>query len=126
MKIYIHKQKAHKGINYLLKALLITVLTFCFQPGYSQDTAKERMVYKLKPSVDIPLVASCAAWCGYAAHYTYNKVASTPEQILALTPASINPLDRWAIRPYNHTMDRFSYYQFYASFPLPVVFFSMR
>jgi membrane-associated phospholipid phosphatase len=109
----------------LSKAILAVVGIFCFHPSYSQDTTfiKEKPVYKFKLAVEIPIVIGCAAWCAYSATYSYAKGSSSQEQILALNKNNINPLDRWAIRPYNLAEDKVAYYPFYAAIPLPLVFF---
>jgi len=109
----------------LFKSIFILVCVLFFHTGYGQDTLKHTKteVYKLRPSVDVPLVIGCAAWCAYAGTQIYSKGNSTQAQILALNSNQIDPLDRWAIRPYNHNVDRGSYYPFYAAFPLPLVVF---
>jgi len=101
------------------------VSIFCCHSSYGKDTLvnEKRIVYKLKPAVDIPITVGCAAWCGYTLTQIYTKGPSTQEQILNLNISSIDPLDRWAVRPYNAQIDKLSYYPFYASFPLPLVFF---
>jgi membrane-associated phospholipid phosphatase len=107
------------------KLILISATIFFGYPGYSQDSSviNKRIIYKIKPAVDISIVVGCAAWCGYTLTQIYTKGPSTQAQILSLNISSINPLDRWAVYPYNEKLDKLSYYPFYASFPLPLVFF---
>ena len=114
-----------KKNTFLYKSVFITVSMLYCHISYGRDTLlhKEKIVYTLKPWVDIPIVTGCAAWCGYALTQIYSKGPSTQEQILSLNVNNIDPLDRWAVRPYNAQMDRMSYYPFYAAFPLPLVFF---
>jgi len=131
MKAYTYHQKKHSAITFFKVILALTII-LCFKTGYSQDIAKEirdtlkhkRVIYKLNPAVDVPIVAGSALWCAYAGTHVYTKGPSTSAQILALSPNDVDPLDRWAIRPYDRAMDRFSYYQFYGSFALPVIFFA--
>ncbi len=113
------------GNPFLFRMLFIAITVFCFHIGYSQDSLRntKKEIYKLRPGADIPLVSGCVAWCAYAGTQIYAKGPSTQQQILSLNINNIDPLDRWAIYPYNRAIDRMSYYPFYASFPLPLVFF---
>ncbi len=124
MKIHKPDYKIHKRVIVPFRVILIIISFFCLNSGYGQDTVKaDKEIYKLKPKVDIPLVAGCAAWCGYTVTQIYVKGPSTQAQILSLNRNDIDPLDRWAVNPYNHKIDKLSYYPFYASFPLPLAFF---
>jgi membrane-associated phospholipid phosphatase len=111
--------------NSIYKVIFISANIFYCHVGYSQDSVvyKKREVYIIKPKVDIPIVVGCAAWCGYTLTQIYTKGPSTQAQIISLNISSIDPLDRWAVYPYNERMDKLSYYPFYAAFPLPLVFF---
>jgi membrane-associated phospholipid phosphatase len=106
------------------KVIISALCIFCSQLSYGQDTLvnKKREVYKLKAKVDVPIVIGCAAWCGYALTQIYTKGPSTQAQILSLNVNNIDPLERWAVCPYNEKMDKMSYYPFYSAFGLPVVF----
>lgn len=85
---------------------------------------KEKMVYKLNPKVDIPIVAVCGSWSGYLLlTQIYSKGPSTQQQILDLNINNINPIDRMSIYPYNAYLDKTSYYPFYAAIPLPLLFY---
>lgn len=79
-------------------------------------------IYKLKPSVDIPVFAVGAGWSAYAFTKIYSKERSTEEQILSLDVNDINKFDRWAVRPYSENMGNNSNYIFYGSMALPVLF----
>jgi len=105
-------------------------------PGYSnlatvyQDSAnsptfnpKKNGVYKLNPAVDIPVIAVGSGWSIYAFTKIYSKGASTEQQILDLKTNDINSFDRGAVRPYSQSLDNVSYPFFYASMPLPFIFF---
>jgi membrane-associated phospholipid phosphatase len=111
-----------KKNTFLYKVIFTIGCTFCFHLNYGQDSlvTEKKVVYKLKPWVDIPIVTACAAWSGYMLTQIYSKGPSTTEQILSLNVSSIDPLDRLAIYPYNAKMDKMSYYPFYAAFPLPI------
>ncbi len=80
--------------------------------------------YKLKPAVDIPIVAAGTAWSLYAFTKIYVKPPSSVEKILSLKKENINSFDRWAVYPYDKTLDKISYYPFYAAIPYPLIFFA--
>jgi membrane-associated phospholipid phosphatase len=86
------------------------------------NTTKRQQVYKLKPAVDIPVFAVGAGWSAYAFTKIYSKEHSNVETILSLDKNDINWFDRWAVRPYNKSIDKASYYPFYASTLLPFLF----
>lgn len=79
-------------------------------------------IYRLKPAVDIPIVAVGAGWSLYAFSKIYSKDKSSEEAILALDRDNVNWFDRWAIRPYSKDIDNISYIPFFASMPLPLLF----
>jgi membrane-associated phospholipid phosphatase len=86
------------------------------------NTGTRQQIYKLKPSVDIPVFAVGAGWSAYAFTKIYSKEHSSEEQILSLDINDINGFDRWAVRPYDKSIDKASYYPFYASTLLPFLF----
>jgi len=86
------------------------------------NIATRQQVYKLKPAVDIPVFAVGAGWSAYAFTKIYSKEHSNEETILSLDKNDINWFDRWAVRPYNKSIDKASYYPFYASTLLPFLF----
>jgi membrane-associated phospholipid phosphatase len=86
------------------------------------NIATRQQVYKLKPAVDIPVFAVGAGWSAYAFTKIYSKEHSNVETILSLDKNDINWFDRWAVRPYNKSIDKASYYPFYASTLLPFLF----
>ena len=61
-------------------------------------------------------------WSLYNFTRIYKKPAPTDAQIHNLNTNSINGFDRWAVNPYSSSIDKFSYYPFYAAMPLPVLF----
>ncbi len=85
-------------------------------------TEAKQPVYKLKPGADIPITAVGSAWSLYAFSKIYSKEHSSEEKILSLRMSDINAFDRWAVRPFSESLDEVSYYQFFASMPLPFLF----
>lgn len=88
----------------------------------TKSSVKLQPVYKLKPSVDLPVFAVGAGWSAYAFTKIYSKERSTEEQILSLDINDINGFDRWAVRPYSESNGNSSNYIFYASMTLPMFF----
>ena len=89
-----------------------------------QHVVNHHQLYKIKPAVDIPIAAAGTAWSLYAFSKIYVKPPSSEEKILSLKKEDINSFDRWAVRPYNGTLDKISYYPFYAALPYPLIFFA--
>ena len=83
---------------------------------------KFNSIYKIKPSVDVPIVAVGTIWSSYTFTKIYNKGQSSTEKILSLRKEDINSFDRWAIYSYSKSMDKLSYYPFYAAIPLPLIY----
>lgn len=130
-----------------MRNTLCTVLLLCLSTlvSYSQDTlwtttvhdtavtnsdtllttqennATSDEVYRLKPSVDIPVTTIGAGWSLYAFTRIYSKDPSTKEQILALNKNDINGFDRWGADVYSHSAASTSDFFFYGSMPLPLV-----
>ena len=100
---------------------LRTNLPTSHNSNYSSEKTKLQ-IYKLKPAVDIPVFAVGAGWSAYAFTKIYSKPHSTEEQILGLNKNNIPWFDRWAVRPFSESLDRISYYPFFASMPLPFLF----
>jgi membrane-associated phospholipid phosphatase len=100
-----------------------TDTTDLFKDTVTVQVYKSNQVYKLKPAVDIPIVATGTIWSLYAFTKIYSKGAIPEEKILSLNKDDINGFDRWAVYPYSKSYDDISYYPFYAAMPLPFVFF---
>jgi membrane-associated phospholipid phosphatase len=94
--------------------------TISLNPAEISPTKK--MIYKIRPAVDVPVTIAGSAWSLYAFTKIYSKPHSTDEEILGLTENNINGFDRWAVRPFSKSLDRISYYPFFASMPLPFLF----
>jgi len=134
-----------KNCSVIKRFLCCTVSAFFLLPVFAQDSLKvpqvstplidtaptnfsiahtktNHPVYKIKPGVDIPVMAVGAGWSLYAFTEIYSKEHSTEEQILALDKNDINWFDRWAVRPFSESIDKASYYPFFASMTLPLLF----
>ena len=88
-------------------------------PQYHNPSDYKR-VYKLKPSVDIPVTAIGTAWSLYAFTQIYSKDNSTVEEIENLRVSNINGFDRWAADVYSEKAAKTSDMFFYSSMPLPL------
>jgi membrane-associated phospholipid phosphatase len=89
---------------------------------YKVSISGNKSVYKLKPWVDIPIIAVGTIWSNYAFTKIYKKTPSSVEQIQNLKISDINAFDRWAVYPYSRSLDNLSQYPFLAAMPLPLVF----
>jgi membrane-associated phospholipid phosphatase len=88
---------------------------------YNKSPAKQP-IYKIKAGIDVPLTAAASAWSLYAFTKIYSKPHSSEEKILSLQKSDINGFDRWAVRPFSKSIDRISYYPFFAVMPMPFIF----
>jgi membrane-associated phospholipid phosphatase len=77
--------------------------------------------YKLKPLVDVPIVAIGTGWSLYAFTKIYTKDSSTTEEILSLNKNDIPAFDRWATKYWNPKSYNSGNALFYAAMPLPLV-----
>ena len=78
-------------------------------------------IYKLKPAVDIPVIAVGTVWTLYAFSKIYNRDPSTIEKINSLNVNNIPRFDRWAADIYSEKAAEASDVFFYGSMPLPVL-----
>src|ERR1700730_2407621 len=91
--------------------------------SYKPNDENRREVYKIKKSVDVPVLAIGAGWCGYAFTKIYSKDHSSVAEIENLNRNDVSSFNRSAIDHYSmksrHTGDIF----FYGSMPLPLLLF---
>jgi membrane-associated phospholipid phosphatase len=78
-------------------------------------------IYKLKPKVDIPVIAVGAGWSLYAFTKVYSKDPTPTEKILSLRKEDINGFDRWGADVYSEKAANTSDIFFYGAMPLPLV-----
>lgn len=92
---------------------------------FDDHTAEEGEgpVYKLKPSVDVPLTVVAAGWTTFAFTKIYSKESSTMQQIENLRISDINGFDRWAADIHSEKAADASDLIFYGSMPLPALLF---
>ena len=115
--------------NVLVKTILyITLLLNPFCLSNLTLTAQERVsvkesteVYKLKPSIDVPLVVAAGGWSYYALSKIYKKDSSSVEDVLMLDKKNLNGFDRWAADVYHPDAEYASDKVFYGAMPLPLV-----
>lgn len=97
----------------------VNVVTTDSHQAFSDN--KNQPVYKLKPAVDIPVIAVGAGWSTYAFTKIYSKDPSTVEEINSLRKEDINGFDRWAAEVYSEKAANTSDFFFYGAMPLPLV-----
>ena len=105
-----------------ISTILKTDSTPILSPVDAENKMTKRPVYKIKPGVDIPLTAVTAGWSLYAFTKIYSKEHSSEETIASLDKKNINGFDRDAVRPFSESLDRISYYPFFAVMPMPFIF----
>jgi membrane-associated phospholipid phosphatase len=87
----------------------------------SAAISKDTEIYKLRPSVDIPIIAAAGGWSYYALSKIYKKDSSSVEEILSLNKNNINGFDRWAADVYHPDAELDSDKLFYGAMPLPLL-----
>ena len=113
--------------------LLLTLAYSITAGGYAQQSTdslrsrerKSGQVYLIKPAIDIPLLAGGAAWDLYGFSQISKKSNSSVAEVNSLKTANVDWLDRWAIHPYSHHIDKLSYIPFYVAMPLPLIAFGI-
>jgi len=81
--------------------------------------------YTINKPVDISLTAGLAGFTLYNFAEIGKKDGTSEVKVLSLTKDDVNGFDRWAIRPYNKSVDKASYIPFYLAIPYPVVFLGL-
>ena len=92
---------------------------------YNEYTRLPGGPYKLKPSVDIPLVVGGAALDLYNFAQISKKNSTSLAKLQSLDISDLDWFDRWAVHPYSHSIDKLSYVPFYVAMPLPLVVFGI-
>jgi len=111
----------------LLSAITFSCFVITNAFGQTADTAGLQSnglqrPYTIKKQVDIPLTAAMAGWTVYSFAQISKKENTSAEKLSSLTKDDVNWFDRWAIRPFNKSVDNASYYPFYAAVPYPPIF----
>jgi len=119
-----HKRSDHMIYkNVFTCILLFQVLVY--DSRAQTDTAatvpriNEGEIYKLKPVVDIPIIAIGAGWSAFAFPKIYSKDRSTDQEILALDKNDIPAFDRWVAGNTNPKADKTSDFFMYGSIMVP-------
>jgi len=111
------------------KLLFTTSLIFlAFVNGFGQASDSSnagRKPYTLNKPVDFSLTAGLAGFTLYNFSQISKKDGTSEAKVLSLTKDDVNGFDRWAIRPYNKSVDKASYIPFYLAIPYPVIFFGL-
>lgn len=81
--------------------------------------------YKIKASVDIPLVVVGAGFSAYNFSRISKKTSSDPTYVQGLSKKNVNWFDRWGVHAYNKKADDASYIPFFVSMPAPLLLFGL-
>ena len=87
----------------------------------SMPPKRKGKVYRIKPAIDLPIIAAGTAWSLYGFSEIYSKPSSSEEEILSLNKNDINSFDRGAANNYSTKADDASDVLFYGSMPVPVL-----
>jgi membrane-associated phospholipid phosphatase len=93
--------------------------------GQSRSGPPRRQIYRIKPTFDIPAEAAGAAWDLYNFSQIAKKDNSSVAEVQSLRISKIDWFDRWAVHPYNHSIDELSYKPFFLAMPLPLIVFGI-
>jgi membrane-associated phospholipid phosphatase len=93
--------------------------------GKNQFTSSRHQIYRIKPAVDVPVEAVGAAWDLYNFSQIAKKDNSSVAEVESLRISKIDWFDRWAVHPYNHSIDQLSYKPFFLAMPLPLIVFGI-
>jgi len=94
-----------------------------FHAVNAQDTLNNNNteVYRLKPAIDIPLIAAAGGWSYFALSKIYKKDSSSVEDITSLNKSDINGFDRWAADVYHPEAEAVSDKIFFGAMGFPLV-----
>jgi len=110
----------------LLSTASLIFLVFSSALGQASDSSGTwHKPYFLNKPVDYSLTAGLAGFTLYNFSQISKKDGTSEAKVLSLTKNDVNGFDRWAIRPYNKSVDKASYIPFYFAIPYPVVFFGL-
>jgi membrane-associated phospholipid phosphatase len=81
--------------------------------------------YRIKSSVDIPLVLGGAALDLYNFAEIGKRNSTSIDKLNSLDKSNLDWFDRWGVHPYSHSTDQLSYVPFYVAMPLPLIVFGL-
>lgn len=99
-----------------------------FAAGLAGSAAGQKpgdSLFRIKPSVDIPLVLGGAAFDLYNFAKISDRGATSIEKLNSLRTSDLDFFDRWGVHPYSHSIDKLSYVPFYVAIPLPLIVFGV-
>ena len=109
--------------SFTYSKLIIIVLCMSFHAINAQDTLNNNNteVYRLKPAIDIPLIAAAGGWSYFALSKIYKKDSSSVEDITSLNKSDINGFDRWSVDVYHPEAEAVSDKIFFGAMGFPLV-----
>jgi len=105
-------------------------LTFLFAlfaglAGNASAQKRGDTLFRIRSSVDIPLVAGGAALDIYNFSKISQRNSTSLDKLNSLKISDLDWFDRWGVHPYNHSIDKLSYVPFYVAIPLPLIVFGV-
>jgi membrane-associated phospholipid phosphatase len=107
------------------KIVLLAAFAWSMVASVSAQQKIDTPIYRIRVAVDIPLVAAAAAWDLYNFSQIAKKSNSSLAEVESLKISKIDWFDRWAVHPYNHSIDELSYKPFFLAMPLPLIVFGI-
>ncbi|HXB32498.1 MAG TPA: phosphatase PAP2 family protein [Puia sp.] len=93
--------------------------------GKSQFAQASQQIYRIKAVVNVSAEAAGAAWDLYNFSQIAKKDNSSVAEVESLKINKIDWFDRWAVHPYNHSVDKLSYEPFFLAMPFPLIVFGI-
>jgi membrane-associated phospholipid phosphatase len=93
--------------------------------GKNQFAPAHPQIYRIKPAVDISAEVAGVAWDLYNFSQISKKDNSSVAEVESLSISKIDWFDRWAVHPYNHSVDKLSYEPFFLAMPFPMIVFGI-
>src|SRR5580692_9724210 len=93
--------------------------------GKSQFAPAHQQIYRIKPAVDISAEAAGVGWDLYNFSQISRKDNSSVVEVESLSISKIDWFDRWAVHPYNRSVDKLSYEPFFLAMPFPLIVFGI-
>jgi len=108
-----------------MRRLAILVVLAAGVAGGAAGQKRGDTLFRLTPSVDIPLVVGGAALDIYNFAQISKKNPTSIEKLNSLKISDLDWFDRWGVHPYSHSVDQLSYVPFYVAVPLPLIVFGI-
>jgi len=108
-----------------MRRLTLVFALFAALAGSALGQRRGDTLFRLRPSVDIPLVVGGAALDLYNFSRISQRNPTSLDKLNSLKISDLDGFDRWGVHPYSHSTDKLSYVPFYVAIPLPLIVFGV-